>query len=121
MQGRKYINLEEIGIVVLKIQKAEFGKFTVPVNNTLECHTSSFVFLATDTLLCALILFEYVIWLAVVFGINSTSSAGKKIVQSAAEHYHSFHICIASTINSKYYSKPYCYRLIQYICNFWCH
>ena len=37
-------------LVVLKIQKAEFGKFTVPVNNTLVCHTS-FVFLATETLL----------------------------------------------------------------------
>ena len=113
----------EIDLVVLEIQKAEFGNFTVPVNNTLVCHMSSFVFLAANTLLCALILFVYVIWLAVVFGINSASSAGKKIVrvQSAAEHYYTFHTCIASTINSKYYSKPYCYRLIQYICNCCCH
>ena len=45
----------EIGLVVLEIQKAEFGNFTVPVNNTLGCHTSSSVFLAADTLLCILI------------------------------------------------------------------
>ena len=58
-------------------------------------------------------------WLAVVFGINSVSNAGKKIVivQGAAEHYYNFHTCIVSTINSKYYSKPYCYRLIQYCCH----
>ena len=55
MQGRKYINLVEISLVVLEIQKAEFGNFTVPVNNTLMCCTSSFVFLATDAVLCVLI------------------------------------------------------------------
>ena len=48
----------EIGIVVLEIQKAEFGKFTVPVNNTLVCLASSFVFLAADTLLCVLIVMD---------------------------------------------------------------
>ena len=37
MLGRKYVNLVEIGKVVLEIQKAEFGNFTVPVNNTLVC------------------------------------------------------------------------------------
>ena len=37
-----YINLVEIGKVVLEIQKAEFGNFTVPVNNTLVCLASSF-------------------------------------------------------------------------------
>ena len=46
----------EIGLVVLEIQKAEFGNFTVPVNNTLVCHLSFFVFLATDTLLYVLII-----------------------------------------------------------------
>ena len=40
----------EIRLVVLEIRKAEFGNFTVPVNNTLVYHMSSFVFLATDTL-----------------------------------------------------------------------
>ena len=54
MYGRKYINLVEIGLVVLEIQKAEFGNFAVPVNNTLVCRTSFFVFLAADTLLCVL-------------------------------------------------------------------
>ena len=48
------------------------------------------------------------VWLAVVFGINSASNAGKKvvIVRGVAEHYYTFHTCIASTVNSKYYSKP---------------
>ena len=27
-----------------------------------------------------------------------------------------FPACITSAINSKYYSKPYCYKLIQYVC-----
>ena len=49
-----YINLVEIGLVVLETWKTEFSDFTVPVNNTLVCH-ASFVFLATDTLLCVLI------------------------------------------------------------------
>ena len=44
----------EIGLAVLEIKKAEFGNFTVPVNNTLVCQ-KSFVFLAADTLLCVLI------------------------------------------------------------------
>ena len=62
-------------------------------------------------------MFVYV-WFAVVFEINSASNAGKKIVivQGAAEHYYNFHTCIVSTINFKYYSKPYSYRLSQYCC-----
>ena len=69
-------------------------------------------------LLCNVLVYV-IVWLAVVFGINSASNAGKKIVivRGAAEHYYNFHTCIASTINSKYYSKPYCYRLIQYCCH----
>ena len=55
MYGRKYVNLVEIGKVVLEIQMAKFGNFTVPVNNTLVCLVSSFGFLAADTLLCVLI------------------------------------------------------------------
>ena len=43
-----------MGVVILEIQKAEFGNFMVPVNKTLVCHVSSFVFLAADTLLCVL-------------------------------------------------------------------
>ena len=50
----------EIGLVVLEIQKAEFGNFMVPVNNILVCLASSFVFLAADTLLCVLILYKCV-------------------------------------------------------------
>ena len=41
------------------------------------------------------------------------------IVWGVAEHYCTFHTCIVSTINSKYYSKPYCYKLIQHSCD--CH
>ena len=42
-----------------------------------------------------------VVWFAVVFGINSASNAGRKIVivWGAAEYYYTFHSCIASTIN----------------------
>ena len=53
--GRKYINLVEIGLGILEIQKVEFGNFAIPVNNTLVCCASFFVFLAADTLLCVLI------------------------------------------------------------------
>ena len=69
-----------------------------------RCHTVQFVYV--------------IVWLTVVFGINSASNVGRKIVivQGTAEHYYNFHTCIASTINSKYYSQPYCYRLIQYCC-----
>ena len=47
-----------------------------------------------------------IVWLAVVFGINSASSAGGNIVivRGEAEHYYSFPACITRTINSKYYS-----------------
>ena len=40
-------------------------------------------------------------WLWYVFGINSVSNVGKKIiiVRGAAEHYYNFYTCIASTIN----------------------
>ena len=55
----------EIGLVVFEIQKAEFGNFTVPVNNTLVCLASSFGFLAADTLLCVLMitLIRLLLWL----------------------------------------------------------
>ena len=44
--------------------------------------------------------------LAVVFGINSVSNIGGKIVivQGAAEHYYYFPAYITRTINSKYYA-----------------
>ena len=48
----KYINVIEISIVIFEIPKAEFGNFTVLVNNTPVCHAPSFVFLAADTVVC---------------------------------------------------------------------
>ena len=47
-----------------------------------------------------------IVWLAVVFAINSVSNVGGKIVivRGEAEHYYSFPACITRTINSKYYS-----------------
>ena len=61
------------------------------------------------------VLVYVIVGLTVAFGINSASHAGREIVivQGVAEHYYNFCICIVSTINSKYYSKPYCFRLIQ--------
>ena len=50
-----YVNLVEIVKVALEIQMAEFGNFTIPVNNTLVRLVSSFGFLVADTLLCVLI------------------------------------------------------------------
>ena len=49
----KYINLIEIGPVVIEIQGVRNGKLAVPVNNTLVCHAA---FLAADTRLCVLII-----------------------------------------------------------------
>ena len=58
MEGIKYVNLIEIGTVVIEIQEVENGKLAVPVNNTLVRHTA---FLATDTRLCILMLLKTVI------------------------------------------------------------
>ena len=52
MEGIKYANCIEIGLVVIEIQGAENGMLAVPVNNTLVCHTA---FLAADTQPCVLI------------------------------------------------------------------
>ena len=52
MEGITYVNLIEIGPVVIKIRGAENGELAVPVNNTLVRHTA---FLAADTRPCVLI------------------------------------------------------------------
>ena len=57
MEGIKYVNLIEIGAVVIEIQGAENGELAVPVNNTLVSHTA---FLATDTRPCVLIKYRRV-------------------------------------------------------------
>ena len=56
MEGIKYLNLIEIGPVVIEIQGAENGELAVPVNNTLVSHTA---FLAADTRPCVLIITIY--------------------------------------------------------------
>ena len=53
MEGIKYVNLIEIGLVVTEIRGAENGELVVPVNNTLVHHTA---FLAADTRPCVLII-----------------------------------------------------------------
>ena len=53
MEGIKYVNLIEIGPVVIEVCEVENGKLAVPVNNTLVRHTA---FLAADTRWCILIL-----------------------------------------------------------------
>ena len=55
MEGIKYVNLIEIGLVVIEIRGAKNGELAVPVNNTLVRHTA---FLAADTQPCVLI-YEY--------------------------------------------------------------
>ena len=52
MEGTKYVNLIEIGLVVIEIQRVENGKLVVPVNNRLVHHTA---FLTADTRPCVLI------------------------------------------------------------------
>ena len=52
MEGIKYVNLIEIGPVVIEIRGVENGELAVPVNNTLVSHMA---FLAADTRLCVLI------------------------------------------------------------------
>ena len=51
MEGIKYVNLTEIGLVVIEIQEVENSELAVPVNNTLVRHTA---FLANDTQPCVL-------------------------------------------------------------------
>ena len=46
MEGIQYVNLIEIGPVVIEIRGAENGELAVPVNNTLVSHTA---FLAANT------------------------------------------------------------------------
>ena len=51
MEGIKYVNLIEIGSVVIEIRGVENGELAVPIN-TLVCHMA---FLAADTQPCVLI------------------------------------------------------------------
>ena len=52
MEGIKYVNLIEIGPVIIEIRGVEYGELAVPVNITLVCHAA---FLTADTQLCVLI------------------------------------------------------------------
>ena len=52
MEDKTYVNLIEIGQVVIEI-RIENGEFVIPVNNTVVRITA---FLATDTQRCVLIL-----------------------------------------------------------------
>ena len=56
MEGIKYVNLIEIGPVVIEICEVENGELVVPVNNTLLRHIA---FLAADTRQCILILLVF--------------------------------------------------------------
>ena len=53
MEGIKYVNLIEIGPMVIEIRGAENSELAVPVNNTLVSHTA---FLAADTRPCVLMI-----------------------------------------------------------------
>ena len=56
IEGIKYVNLIEIGPVVIEVRGVDNGKLAVPVNNTLECHMA---FLAADTRPCVVIIVIY--------------------------------------------------------------
>ena len=53
--GIRYVNLIEIGPVIIEIQGVEDGKLAVPVYNTLVHHMA---FLAADTQPCVLMMEE---------------------------------------------------------------
>ena len=53
MEGIKYVNLIEIGAVVIEIRGVENSELAGPVNNTFMHHTA---FFAADTWLCVLII-----------------------------------------------------------------
>ena len=53
MEGIKYVNLIEIGPVVIEIRGVENSELAVPVNNILVRHTA---FLDADTRPCVLIM-----------------------------------------------------------------
>ena len=59
-----------------------------------------------------------IVWVAVVFGINCTSNAGRKlvIVRGAAEHYYCFLPALRVQLIPNTTSKLYYYKLIQYVC-----
>ena len=65
MEGIKYMNLIEIGPVVIEIRGADNGELAVPINNTLVSLTA---FLAADTRPCVL--------------INAQNSTGVNIVSA---------------------------------------
>ena len=53
MEGIKYVNLIEMGPVVIETQGVENGELAVPVNNTLVHHTA---FLAANSQTYVLVL-----------------------------------------------------------------
>ena len=53
MEGIKYVNLIEIGPVVIEIRGVENGQLAVPVNNTFVCHMA---FLVSYTQPCVLMI-----------------------------------------------------------------
>ena len=70
MEDIKYVNMIEIGPVVIEIWGVENGELAVPVNNTLVRHTA---FLATDTWPCVLIIycnFLLFIWLRILLFVT---------------------------------------------------
>ena len=67
MEGIKYVNMMEIGPVVIEIQGVENSKLVVPVNNILVRHTA---FLAADTRLCVWIIHKCISVLLELFGLT---------------------------------------------------
>ena len=59
-----------------------------------------------------------IVWVAVIFGINCASNAGRKpvIVRGAAEHYYCVLPALLAQLIPNTTGKPYCYKLIQYVC-----
>ena len=72
MEGINYVNLIEIGQVVIQIRGVENGELAVPVNNTLMHHNA---FLAADTQPCVLIYMHLSVHILAMAAIELYNSA----------------------------------------------
>ena len=88
MKGRKYINLVETGLVILEIQKAEFGNFAVPVNDTLVYYAFFYFLGCRHTWYC---FFSYRLFfnilIMILFGCNLNQSLFLPVILNVIQLY----------------------------------
>ena len=72
MEDIKYVNMIEIGPVVIEIWGVESSELAFPINNTLVCHTA---FLAADTRVCILIHCMLIVYKSLILVILAACAA----------------------------------------------